>query len=273
MTMSAELARIQRRFYELIVAPEGVRAGVAALGLGSREVEEMITGDARLSAVERLDLYAHMYFFRLRDILVTDYPKVVTVLGDERFHNLCVDYLHACPPRSASVRELGDQLPGFLSKNALAKERPWLADLARLERARLEIFDGFADAQTTTLETVRSISPEELATLPLKWIPARMVIECDYDIAALWRELEDGRSIVDRRPLRETRAIQVWRQGVSVYHRTLDDDERDVLPRIGRGEPFGLVCEHLAALHGDEAAARRAFELLARWVVDGLLAG
>ena len=83
-----------------------------------------------------------MYFFRLLDILRDDYAAVVAVLGDEPFHNLVTDYLLACPSQHPSVRNVGERLPRFIDGHALGLERRWLGELARLERARLEVFDG-----------------------------------------------------------------------------------------------------------------------------------
>ena len=73
--------------------------------------------DAKLSAVDRLDVYANMYFFRMLDVLRDDYAKVVAVVGDDAFHNLVTDYLVACRPAHPSLREVGARLPGFLARH------------------------------------------------------------------------------------------------------------------------------------------------------------
>ena len=56
-----------------------------------------------------------------------------------------------------------------------------------------------------------------------------------------------------------------------VFHRALDDDEAALLPLLLEGAPFGLVCERLGEGRALEEATQRAFQLLARWVSDGLL--
>src|SRR6185369_17084555 len=125
-------------------------------GLPASHVDEVVIGDEKRSAVGRLDIYAHMYFFRLLEILQGDHPAVAAALGEERFHNLVTDYLVAHPSEDPSVRHASRHLPDFLSE-------PWLSELARLEQARLFCFDA-AEAETLELDDLQRL---DLASLPL----------------------------------------------------------------------------------------------------------
>ena len=71
-----DLAALQKLFHGLATAPEGVEPGLAQLGLTASDLSAVIAGDERLSAIERLDIYANMYFFRLLDVLRDDFPKL-----------------------------------------------------------------------------------------------------------------------------------------------------------------------------------------------------
>ncbi|MGH7820183.1 MAG: HvfC/BufC family peptide modification chaperone, partial [Candidatus Binatia bacterium] len=86
------LDETQRIFFELIRAPEGVRQGLGALADRERRLplglEGLIAGDERLSSIARLDVYANMYFYRILDVLKEDFPALLAVIGDTRFHNL-----------------------------------------------------------------------------------------------------------------------------------------------------------------------------------------
>ena len=129
----------------------------------------MVVGDARLSAVDRLDVYASMYFVRIHDVLREELARTAAAVGDEAFHDLVTDYLQACPPSHPSLREAGARLPAFLATHALAVDRPWLAELARLERARLEVFDG-PDAEPVSIASLREVPPERFGALRLHLI-------------------------------------------------------------------------------------------------------
>ena len=141
-----DLRRAQEVFWSLITAPEGVRPAVEELtrngALREREVDEIFADDPRLRAVDRLDIYANMYFYRLLDGLAEDYPRVHAAVGADRFHNLATDYLLRHPSEHPSLRHLGRRLPVFLDAYPLREEFPYLADLARLDWAHVEVFDA-----------------------------------------------------------------------------------------------------------------------------------
>src|SRR5450755_3058166 len=141
------LADLEARFYGLVTARDSVAVTVGEAGPEAlRAVEQMVAGDARLPAIARLEIYADMYFVRIHDVLADEYAKTAAALGAAAFHGLVTDYLDACRPEHPSMREVGTRLPAFLAAHPTGTRRPWLAELARLERARLEMVDS-ADAE------------------------------------------------------------------------------------------------------------------------------
>jgi hypothetical protein len=221
----------------------------------------VIIGDERMSARERLDVYANMYFYRILDVLRDDYPKLLGAVGDTGFHNLATDYLLACPPTHPSIAWAGARLPGFL----VGREPAWLADLARLEWARREVFDG-PDAAPLSLERLRALSPDAFATLPLRLIPCSRRLSLEFAVDDTWR---DGAA-----PAAGPRALVVWRREIEVLHRAVEPLEWAALARVADCAPFGAVCDLVCErpAPGLEDAAQAAFALLGQWVADGLLA-
>lgn len=68
--MQPRLAEVQQLLCRLITSPNGVEEGLAAEhGLPKDGIGRLITGDYRLSASERIGIYADMYFYRLLDSL------------------------------------------------------------------------------------------------------------------------------------------------------------------------------------------------------------
>jgi hypothetical protein len=262
------LAEVQARFYALVTARDGVAATVAAGGPDARgALETMVAGDARLPAIERLEIYADMYFARIRDVLAEEYPQTLVALGAAVFQELAADYLAACGPNHPSLREVGARLPAFLGAHATADERPWLAELARLERARLELFDG-PDAEALTLEALRARPPAQLAALRLCLVPSHALVPTRFDVAALWR----GDAPSDRDPAPNPTTLIVWRRENDVFHRAADAEEARWLGRLAADEvSFDVLCGELAVGRTDEAAAARAFALVGHWAADGLL--
>jgi hypothetical protein len=237
----ADLRRSQELFRELVGAPEGVERGLGSerfSGGSGFDVAGLVRGDDRLGPVERLDIYADMYFYRLRDSLAEDFPAVTAVAGSAEFHNLITDYLLAHPPSSWTLRDLGQSLPGFLDRHEIRGELPFLADLARLEWARIDVFDE-ADATPLTRPDLTGLAPREIEALTLGLIPAARLLMLDWSVAPIWRQVDDreaggepgsshsaavdGESCSHSReplavepPTNRRTYLRVWRQGFRV---------------------------------------------------------
>jgi hypothetical protein len=269
------LAALQRRFFELITAPEGVGAGLRALGVPRAELEVVVEGDRRASAVERLDVYADMYFYRILDVLRGDYPKLVAATGDDAFHDLVTDYLLAHPSRHPSVRNLGAALPQYLEGHDLGGRRPWLPELAALEWARVDVFDR-ADAAPLSREALAGVDGDAFADLAMPMVPAHEIVKTRHAVEEIWRAIEDGAApadLPDPVPAPPGHAVLVWRKGVTVFHRGIDRREAEALALARSGASFGVLCSRLGDEMDPEAAAQTAAALLGGWIADELVAG
>lgn len=270
---SDRLAQLQRRFFRLITAPEGVGPGLRELAPedpGAAPLSGWIGAVDEALAIERLDVYANMYFYRLLEVLREDYPKVAALIGDAGFHNLVTDYLLAHPSRHASVRHVGRHLPDFAQSHPLAGRFPGLADLARLEWARGESFDA-ADATPLVASDLAQVPPEAWADLRLEIIPAVRILELEFPADEIWLALEGGEVPAPLTPART--ALVVFRNGYTVYHRHALTGEIAALRALCSGSTFGELCATLAIEREEEgeAAAQLALTLLTRWLEDGLL--
>jgi hypothetical protein len=164
---SEELNSVQRWFQAVVTHPEGVEAGADSaaaqrlIRLTPGELEKVITRSRALSAAERLAIYSNAYHARLLDCLGEVYPMLKRTLGDEAFESFAFGYLQDYPSRSYTLNELGLHFARYLqetrptapeadsgstdSKGEASLSRDWpdfLIDLARLEWAIYEVFDG-----------------------------------------------------------------------------------------------------------------------------------
>ena len=265
------LAKSQDVFWRLISAPEGVAAGLAALPDRERVLpaglDGWVCGDERLSALERLDVYANMYFFRLLDCLGEDFPAVRAVLGHERFHALVADYLALHPSEHPSVRRLGRALGDFLASHP-ALDVPWLADLACFEWALLEAFDA-ADAEPLGVERLQRMAAESWPALRLGLTPSLGIVEARAPVQDVWSAATEGREIpvVEQQPT----TLRVWRDELRVFHRVIGAAELAALRAAERGEPFAAICESAATIVGEAQATSEVLTILQRWVADRMI--
>src|SRR5271166_4575794 len=141
--MPTRLKKLESLLYRLITAPSGVAEGLAAeRELGAGGLDAVVIGDDRLSAQERVDIYANMYFYRILDALKEDFPATLAVLGNDNFHNLVTGYLLEHPPTDPSITNCGSHLADYLRDHPMREAAPFIADLAKLERATVEVFLG-----------------------------------------------------------------------------------------------------------------------------------
>jgi hypothetical protein len=227
-----------------------------------------IAGDKRASALDRLEIYATMYFVRLRDVLREDYPKVRTYVGDDAFDELASAFLRACPPTRASTRDVGEALPAFIKASRWGPESVGLSELASLERALIEVFDG-PDSQVLKLERLRRMSPDDLLMLPLSVVPSHVLLQLEHDVDCVWRALDVGAAggAIDE----QKTTVLVWRKDLVSCFRAIDGVEASTLDQARSGETFGSVCAWLSEGRSVEEAAQMAHAILGRWVEDGLI--
>jgi hypothetical protein len=219
---------------------------------------------ATLAPAERIDIYQTMYFWRLHEVLREDFPKLHESLGDE-FEGLARRYLARHPSEAPSVRHLGAHLARFLATDRLGEERPWLADLAALERARVDVFDA-ADAVPIRAADLAVVPPEDWAELRFTVVPAIAIVRGGWPAHDVWAEPATV-------PERRATTLRVWRQEFSVLHAAIDALEDTAFGVLVSGASFADVCEAVAEHAPPSDAASEAGSLLLRWIEDGLVAG
>jgi hypothetical protein len=229
----------------------------------------LVEGCGALGSADRLDVYAQMYWARLVDVLRDDFPRVAVILGAERFAALACAYLTRHPSTHPSVRWLGSEFADFLAGHGPVEGLPFLADLARLEWARLAVFDA-ADAVPLRVDELRAIPPSAWPSLTFHLVPAMRVLRLAWPVHELWAASDPTAAATEMRPTEAV--LRVWRDGFAAYQARVDTVERIALEQLLAGAPFAALCGRLEVILSPSEAAREAAGLILRWVEDGLLA-
>jgi len=274
------LANLQALLYRLITAPEGVAAGLAAERARGpaalddlHDLEELIESDDRLSAVERLDIYANAYFYRILDCLKEDFPATLATLGGDNFHNLVTGYLIEYPPTEPSISYAGRHLTEFLRHHPMRERWPFIDDLARLERRLIEVFHA-AEAEPLNAEAMRAVAPDDWPALAMRTHPALAIVDCEWRVDELLREVEAATGEGDRirgEPAHVPVSVLVWRRNSHVHYRALEPPERAAFELASAGTTFAAICEAIAEVGRDADPVALINRLLARWIQEGLL--
>ncbi len=245
----------------------------AERGLGPGALDDLIESDARLSAAERLEIYADAYFHRILDCLKEDFPATRAALGPDNFHNLVTGYLIEYPPTEPSISFAGRYLAEFLRQHPLRERWPFIAELAHLERILIEVFHA-GEAEALNAEAMRSAAPADWPALAMRTHPALAIVDCEWRVDELLHEVESAVGESGQSwsaPARAPVSVLVWRRDAQVHYRELERAERAALGLASTGASFAQICEAVAADAGREEPVALINRLFARWLGDGLL--
>lgn len=252
------LKELQETFQRGILA--GDDAILAEVKNSDKENREVLFG-----------VYRNAYVARLAEILGEDYEQVHAYLGDEGFAKLATAYIAANPSDQRSARWFGRHLPVFIRKREAYADHPEVAELAELEKALTDAFDG-PDAEALRIEALVAVSPEAWPLLVFTPHPTATCFAFKTNAADIWCALKDESAPPKPTILPEPQAVLVWRQDFMARFRPLPAEEAMMWAEAAKGVRFGVLCEMVATFGGEEDAELRAASYLKGWVDTGMLA-
>jgi hypothetical protein len=141
--------------------------------------------------------------------ILLDFPATLAVVGTDNFAAIVKEYLLEHPPTEPSILYASLYLADFLNVHPFAERWPFIAELARLERAVLDVFHA-ADAPALSLEALRAIPSEKWPAVKLRAHPAVEIVHSEWRIADGLHTVEQGQGWSD--PEHEEASVLVWRQ-------------------------------------------------------------
>ncbi len=266
------LEQAQRLFFRAITWPEGSRDFLARADAGTqRELEHVFASSEAFDRVERLDVYADAYFYRLLSALAEVFPRLAYLAGSVQFHNLITDYVLDYPSIAPDLRRLGDRLPEFVRGHERCANAALLADLASLERALGWSLDCPEGGRVSRAE-LEAVPIESWPGLCLVLAQPSRRIETEWDlvaIAGLCDRAERDAALAlapEARPC----SVLVGRTGLRGYLRRLGAGEARALAGFHAGSCLEAVCADLA-LHDPSFQPSDMVGNLQRWLDAGVI--
>ncbi len=176
------------------------------------------------------------------EALRTQFPATESIVGDEFFAGMARVYIETQPPRSPILVTYGDGFPDFIANFAPAADVPYLADVARLEAARVRAYHA---ADVVPLDPARwqEIDPQALTSLHVALHPSVEIVRSAHPVVTIWA-MNDGEA--------ELAAIDDWAGEDAVVARPHLDVTVRKLPAGGAAFLAALVD---GAALGDAAQA------------------
>jgi hypothetical protein len=135
--------------------------------------------------VKRYSVYRNNVTVSLIDALAAIYPAVQRITGVDFFRAMARFHVRATPPHSPLLFEYGRDFPGFIESYEYARDMPWLADTARIERAWLDAYHAF-DAEPLAVQAFASVDAGSLAELCFIAHPATRIVRSRYPAISIF---------------------------------------------------------------------------------------
>lgn len=260
---SGELERLQRWVVEHLQSRRALPQSEAI----SREARRWLTGNARLSPVEQLEIYREQFWLRHTASLVEDFPGVGGILGQADWEKLVESYLEAGSPRGWTLRELGRGFPEHVGRQRELPHRVLCHDMARLEWCFIELFDA-PDRPGLDFAKLQALPPGSLETGQIVLNPALALLEVSYPVADLRLRLLEARAQPDAPPVAipepQPQQLVLYRGADRrLYHRPVGPEAFALLDALQRGRSLLAACEH--ALEQAPAHAERLQRNVGTW--------
>ena len=251
------LKDFQDRFQRAIL--DGDDAILSDIPHGPRETKTNLLG-----------IYRDAYTLRLIEIIGNDHELLRRYLGEQRFGEMARVYIASFPSNHPNARWFAHRLPEFLRTTEPYARRPILAELAALERALNDAFDG-TDAPVLGMADLAAIPAEIWGQLAFVRHPTAIRLDAHTNVGAIWTALK-----ADEEPPGSTYAVDaahllVWRHNAMSMFRELAAEEAMMWDEAIKGRRFGDLCEMLATFDDPPSAPARAAGYLKTWLDIGAL--
>jgi hypothetical protein len=247
-------------------------------------VERTFAQTPAFDRVERLEVYANDYYWRLAGVLELHFPTVAWMLGHVQFHNLVTDYVLVSPSREPDLRRYSRDFPSFITANvrpsphdACGELQPELIEVAWIELDRVQILD-LPDESTLTSDSLAELELHEwpqLRFIASKSVRLRATTRPFSPMFALCREGQSLELARKHHPPAPGHTL-IWRRDMTVFHRDLEPDAAGALQAMLEGKSFLEICAAASGgdvdgQAGDEARPQQVAVWLHRWLAAGLI--
>ncbi|RQS25295.1 DUF2063 domain-containing protein [Burkholderia sp. Bp8992] len=224
-----------------------------------RPIPEGLVGPDGEPSPRRFAVYRNNVFVGLTDALRAGFPRVGRLVGDEFFAAMARFFAAAHPPGSPVLLHYGAGFPAFLAAFPPAQSLPYLADVARIERAATEAYHE-REAAPLSFDALLAVPIDQTPRLRFRLHPSVRLLRSRFPAFTIWRM-----NAVDGIPapvdLSEAQDTMVLRPDAEVDVRHVLPASHDFVAALGQGMTLSQAMEIALAVDGDFDLAANLREL------------
>ncbi len=204
----------------------------------------LVTGPNGKAAVKRFNVYRNNVTVSLIEALAATFPATERITGETFFRAMARFHVRETPPVSPLLFEYGRDFPDFIARYEYARAMPWLADVARIERAWLDAYHA-ADAAALPPAALSLIAPERLGDVVFEAHPAARLVRSAYPAATIFA-VNRARGPVGRIETSAPESALITRPDLEVMLRILTPGADLLLLRLLAGVPLAAAAAEAA---------------------------
>jgi hypothetical protein len=197
----------------------------------------IVAGPSGKSVAKRYNVYRNNVTVSLIDALAAIYPAVQRITGIGSFRAMARFHVRTTPPTSPLLFEYGHDFPAFIEECECARSMPWLADVARVERAWLDAYHA-ADAEPLSSETLAATPRERLSELVFKAHPATGIVRSRFSAVTIFA-VNRGAEPIGRIDASVPEDALITRPDIEIAVRHLPPGGADFLIALMSGRTLG----------------------------------
>lgn len=202
---------------------------------------------------QRFGVYRNNVVVALVDALADTFDVTRQLVGDEFFRAMAACHARAHPPSSPVLAYYGADFPAFVEAFAPARSVPYLADVARLEYARVVAFHAADVPSRARASRFAALTdPARVAKCRLCTAPALQPVMSPYPIVSIWAA-HQGDGSLEAVPAGRGEAALVWREQFEVVVLPVAPATARFVVVLMAGATIGEALESVPADQGVDA--------------------
>jgi Putative DNA-binding domain len=202
-----------------------------------RPTPAIVAGPAGKAENGRYNVHRNNVTAGLIEALSATYPAIARITGIDFFRAMARAHIRATPPTSPLLFEYGHDFPDFIAQYEPASSMPWLADVARIERAWLDAYHA-ADAAPLAPAALASVAQEDLAGLVFIAHPATRIVRSRFSAVTIVAK-NRGSEPPSRIDASIPEDALITRPDLDVVLRRLPPGGAEFLENLMAGRPLG----------------------------------
>lgn len=239
---------------------ERQKAFAAALLDSSLPAPVGLLGPDGEPSTRRFNVYRNNVFIGLTNALRASFPCTAKLVGDEFFMAMARVFAAAHPPESPVLLHYGAEFPDFIASFPPAASLPYLADVARIERAGTEAYHA-RDVASLLPSAFAGVPPEQALFLRFRLHPSVRLLRSPFPAFMIWRmNAADGTpEPVD---LAESQDTLVLRPDAEVDVRQMLPASHDFMAALAQGMTLAQALESALATDAEFDLSENLRELI-----------